>query len=311
MGVMRSRYVVLGAVALMALLSTLLLAQRDTSEEVPSSSGPSIEVVQMNLCGALGCYGEAVANRLEVVGYAVDALTGTRADFALLNEVCFDQLDAIVRQLGEDWPMSAVSVETLATNNGCGGHGYGNAVLHRGSLLEKRIFGSCTTGGQPCLDNPPLEASGEQRAMACATVRLPNVDQPVTACSVHLVPRGKQQLGDRTWDEWHNVQLNSLARLVDGSLDRGDGVAVVGGDFNVEPTRVREAWPTGWTEIDKESQPTRPVPNPRRKIDYVMLSPGLHAQAARLLEVTTCPSSRLDGQWCTDHQPLSGRVTVE
>lgn len=309
-GVMRTRHVVAGAVVLLAATSGIVFARHDSADDAAPPSGPTIEVVQINLCGALGCYGEGVADRMEIVGFAVDALVRTRADIALLNEVCFDQLDTMVQGLAGAWPMAAVSVETLAADNGCAGHGYGNAVLHRGRRLGERTFGSCRTGDQPCLDNPPLELSAEQRAMVCATIRLAHVGQPVTACSVHLVPRGDQDVGGRTWAEWNGVQLESLAALIDRSFD-GDGAVVVGGDFNAGPKRVRDAWPPGWTELDEESRPTRPVPEPRRKIDHVLLSPGLHADSARLLEVTTCPSSRLTDRWCTDHQPLSGTVTVD
>lgn len=283
--------------------------QQDSGGNEAVPAGPSVEVVQMNVCGGLGCYGEDVPDRMQIVDYAVDVLAGTRADFALLNEICMDQLDAIVAQLDASWAMSAVSVDTLATGNGCAGHAYGNAVLHRGTLVEARTFESCQQGHEPCLENPPLELSGEQRAMVCATARPPGIGNEVTACSVHLVPRGSQPLDGRSWDEWNDLQLQSLRTLVVGALD-DMGPVVVGGDFNVVPERVLDAWPPGWSELDDELRPTRPVRDPRRKIDYVMLSPGLHAADVELLDVATCPASRLAGRWCTDHRPLAGTVIV-
>jgi endonuclease/exonuclease/phosphatase family metal-dependent hydrolase len=301
------------AVACCALASTgvavaLVIGGGDATSDPVAPTGPSFEVVHMNLCGALGCYGDHVPDRMEVARYAADVLESERVDVALLNEVCADQLDAVVERLRDSWPMGAVSVETLATDNGCARHPYGNAVLHRGQLLDEQTIGSCERSPEPCLENPPMALSAEQRAAVCATVRLPRITEPVTACSVHLVPRGRNALGDRTWDEWHDIQLRSLRDLVRSPL--GDGTVVFGGDLNVGPDRVFAAWPQGWTELDQELRSTRPSPDPRRKIDFVMLSPDLRSVDARVLDVPRCPSSRLEDRWCTDHHPLAGTVTM-
>jgi endonuclease/exonuclease/phosphatase family metal-dependent hydrolase len=307
------RIAVAGAVIVLVAVGIAVgtsLGEAETGGPRSGTVGPSFEIVQMNLCGALGCYGDDVPDRFEVAGYAAEVLRSARADVAILNEVCFDQLDAVVRRLGPAWPMDAVSVETLATGNGCGGHPYGNAVLHRGSLIEQETIPSCEHGPAPCLDNPPLALSAEQRAAICATIRLPALDEPVTACSVHLVPRGRNLLGDRPWDDWHDAQLASLVGLVGGPLG-GGGALVVGGDFNVGPDEIDESWPDGWTELDRDRRPTRPVPSPKRKIDFVMLSPGLRSVGSEVLDVPRCRSSRLSGHWCTDHHPIAGTVTID
>lgn len=310
------RAIVIATVLLAAVAALLATATAITSNERETDSAlrrerpvGAIDVMQMNLCGALGCYGEGVADRFEVVGYAVDQIAKTTPDLVMLNEVCFDQVDGIVRELEESWPMSTTTVATLAKGNGCAGHAYGNAVLHRGTLVGEQVFDSCEVSDAPCLENPPVDASGEQRAMVCVTVRLPGVDRPITGCSVHLVPRGDQQVGDRSWDDWNDRQVRSLQRLAAGEL--GDDRAVlIGGDFNAGPGRVLDGWPTGWTELDRQRRGTRPVPEPRRKIDFVMLSPEVRRVDAELLSVETCPSSRADGQWCTDHVPLAGTVAI-
>ena len=88
------------------------------------------------------------------------------------------------------------------------------------------------------------------------------------------------------------------------------GTVVFGGDLDVGSDRVLAVWPEGWTELDQELRPTRPVPDPRRKIDFVLLSPDLRSVDARVLDVPRCPSSRLEDRWCTDHHPVAGTVTM-
>ena len=219
---------------------------------------------------------------------------GLDADLVALQEV--DRLAA--RTNAVDFPselerltgMAALFGPNLSLAGGAGA-GYGNAILSR--LPVERWA------------NHPLarmDTRTEQRGLLCASVSLPGGSR-LTFASTHL-------------EHTSAAERSRQVAIIRGFLSSGDfseGARVLCGDFNARPDsaemQLLESW--GLTDAWKQAGDTAAqqrgftipsIPEPRARIDYIMLDPrsGLRAveKSRSVRPLASCGRPRARGAGC-------------
>ncbi|MBY8832781.1 endonuclease/exonuclease/phosphatase family protein, partial [Bacillus licheniformis] len=88
-------------------------------------------------------------------------------------------------------------------------------------------------------------------------------------------------------------------------VQESDLPVIVTGDFNMKPysrgwKKVAEKLADLWDESQYGQGFTHPSHRPRRRLDYIFLSPSFHVSAAEIVAVDPNAS---------DHLPLKGSIT--
>lgn len=160
----------------------------------------------------------------------IEALTSSirnrKADFVSLNELCFDQYQAIQRTLSNaGWPKDPKNFSRFAESrpagkSTCKGKAYGNA-----------IFSKMPLGGAQRLVLPS-DGSAEHRNMLCApTTELPHL----RFCTTHITTSSAPAADGVA----HNSrQLSAVLSRLEAYHAAGDTV-VIAGDFNAQPHYAR------------------------------------------------------------------------
>jgi endonuclease/exonuclease/phosphatase family metal-dependent hydrolase len=163
------------------------------------------------------------------------SLTGDadRPVVASINEMCRNQFNALMNQLqsaepGMDWRgvfAVAKSPADSSTDSLCyqGGseHDYGNALIS-----HRMVAGSVL--GPWSLPYP----TSETRKMMCVTLALA---VNVKACNTHIATLDSWDVDACTQHSRQNAQIRDVAVRVNGYVNGGDEVILMG-DFNREPT---------------------------------------------------------------------------
>jgi endonuclease/exonuclease/phosphatase family metal-dependent hydrolase len=162
---------------------------------------------------------------------------------------------------------------------------YGVAVLSRFPILsaENHLLTRLSTQDP----NPvPAPAPGFPEVVVLAD------GVPVHVYATHLDYRAEPYVRE--------LQVADTLRILADDPDGARQVLV--GDFNAEPaapelaplwTRLADAWPAG------EPGPTYPADVPAKRIDYVTMSPGVHARGVRVIETLA-----------SDHRPVVADLSV-
>jgi endonuclease/exonuclease/phosphatase family metal-dependent hydrolase len=141
---------------------------------------------------------------------------------ASLNEVCFNQFEALTRVLPAEWHGRFAVAKTPSDDpdlcfQGGSAHRYGNALLTRRTIVD----GSTE-------EFPLPHATSETRKLLCFRVDLV---QDTRFCTTHIAPRG-------TWDVAPHAkqddQIAEVTRHVNDYVDNGRPTILMG-DFNVQP----------------------------------------------------------------------------
>lgn len=151
---------------------------------------------------------------------------------------------------------------------------YGIAVLSRWPVEEHAL--------RPLPVDPPQPRAGgsrEPRGALAARVAAPG--GPVHLLNTHL---------DASADDRYRLQeVARVAGLAD-SLRALPGAVLVGGDLNAEPgSAVLErllaaGWTDAWAGCGAGAGYTYPADEPRKRIDYLLLSPSLACRSAAVLD---------------------------
>lgn len=226
-------------------------AGRAEGPEAASSAGRSLRFVSYNVHGRAALKSE---HHAEEVARTVSALA---PDVAGLQEIHrgtlqsrgVDQASAIAIGAG----LSGLFGPSLEM---AGGGLYGNLLLTRGEILAARVH--------------RLPGSGEPRSVLAVRLRL--AGRELTALVTHLSAWGPFRSRER------RQQVACLAEIA----GRATGLVVVLGDLNVGPGSPELAAfaAAGLRRCDGGVEPTYTVG--RRRIDYILCSPGLEASSARV-----------------------------
>jgi hypothetical protein len=231
----------------------------------------NLQVMSWNMCGSQnpkwGCadFG-GPQDKINVVKHHVEA---NFVQAALLQEVCENDLVALMSQLGSGWSKSfqpyQYATDGVRVNNPCGGtrtDRIGTAIVVKAGLADARAY--------------EIEQSwnGQNRPFHCATATY----WGARLCNVHLAT-AKNNPVEETW-EYADDQLADIRQIV-----ADFPTLVLGGDFNVSPPDKpgnARAWvwrdgpyAAGYRECDQEGtvQDGRPTfgvdPAKAVKIDYV------------------------------------------
>lgn len=247
----------------------------------------NLQLMSWNMCGSqrttwgCGAYGTP-QQKIDVVRYHVST---NFVQAVLLQEVCENDLDAVVSQLGDAWTASFApyrySTDGVLTTTTCGDAGgrtdrIGTAIVVRAGLSA------------PSTHRTTQPWTGLNRPFHCATATY----WGLRLCNVHLTPvRGNPDHPD--W-EYADDQLREIKTVVDGYPD-----VAFGGDFNVtSPEYGHPAvnprawlWPDGlygaaglpgYTECDQD--PSSPLRTGR----------ATHAEWGKLDHVFSTETRR----WC-------------
>jgi hypothetical protein len=183
----------------------------------------NLQVMSWNMCGSQraswGCANTGTPqNKIDVVKHHV---TDSFVQAALLQEICENDLTALMNQLGSGWSRSFQpyqwSQDGSRANNKCGedtgrNDRIGTAIVVRAGLADARAYPT------------PQPWTGQNRPFHCATATYWNI----RLCNVHLTPAGGNP--DQPGWEYADDQLAEIATIVGGYQN-----VAFGGDFNVEP----------------------------------------------------------------------------
>jgi endonuclease/exonuclease/phosphatase family metal-dependent hydrolase len=157
-----------------------------------------------------------------LVDRIVSAITTKDADFAGLNEICWDQYQAVQSKLADaGWPDSDnfARFEMNMDTGICGGKPFGIALFSKAALgvanryrLEPQNRAELSVG----------------RKLLCAPV----TGRKLRYCVTHITPNSA------THPEFNAGQIDHARQIVDGFINAGDTV-VTAGDFNVTPRADR------------------------------------------------------------------------
>ncbi|OLF19128.1 endonuclease/exonuclease/phosphatase family protein [Actinophytocola xanthii] len=256
----RVRRVLFGGLAVVA-LGLAGLAQAPAAAAEPKN----LQVMSWNMCGSQrpswGCANTGTPqDKIDVVKHHV---TNSFVQAVLLQEVCENDLTALMNQLGAGWSRSFQpyqwSEDGVRTNNKCGedtgrNDRIGTAIVVKAGLADARAYPTT----QPW--------TGQNRPFHCATATYWNL----RLCNLHLTPAGGNP--DQPSWEYADDQLAEIKAVVDGYQN-----VAFGGDFNVEPPYFAGnsrawLWPAGvyggrYAECDNGSD--RDTHDGGYKIDYI------------------------------------------
>ena len=133
----------------------------------------------------------------------------------------------------------------------------------------------------------PSYDAGEQRGLLVAEIQLGGGDkQTVRFLATHL---------DHRRDDRERLAGAAKINALIGNTP--EAPAILAGDLNAVPSSaVLKRLQTSWSVLSNTPQPTVPVNNPRRQIDYVLVRP---ARLWKLVEMQV-----LDERLASDHRPI-------
>jgi hypothetical protein len=255
---------------LAGLMAAALLAALVPASAARAAEPKNLQVMSWNMCGSQnpswGCATHGgPQDKIDVVKYHVET---NFVQAALLQEVCENDLTALMSQLGSGWSKAfqpyQYSSDGVRRNNTCGGtrtDRIGTAIVIKAGLADARAY--------------EIEQSwtGQARPFHCATATY----WGARLCNVHLSPKGNNP-DHPDWD-YADDQMTDIAAIV-----AGYPTLVMGGDFNVSPPDKpgnARAWVwrdgpynAGYRECDQEGdvrdgRPTIGDPVTGTKIDYI------------------------------------------
>ena len=219
-------------------------------------------------------HGEGTDAELDLTRIA-DVIQSVRPDLVALQEVDqgtertgrVDQAAELARLTG----MKGVFGKAMDYQGG----GYGLAVLSRWPILETQTHALPSTEGH------------EPRALLLTRVQAGEDGPEFWFGSTHL---------DHT--RGHTNRLMQAQRILEVVAEKGAAPIILGGDFNATPeTPIMEMLFNHFIDASAlDPQPTIPVVNPTRRIDYILFRPP-HKWAPLETRV-------LSEQVASDHRPL-------
>jgi endonuclease/exonuclease/phosphatase family metal-dependent hydrolase len=274
-----------------AAVLALALAQ---PQPVPvAATTETLTVWQWNVAGWVLNAGSTTNGMVDA---AVDSILYREADFAVFNEICWNQYTAIRDRLGAaGWPRTNNYYRFApALRYRCAGESFGNAIFSRRPLGATNWFS---------LAIAPQDG-GETRNLLCAAV----LETKLRLCGTHLSNHHEVA-----------VQAEQVRGYVEAWEDAGETV-LVAGDFNSEPGGEQLApWSARHRELDGLSAACPGYGDattyrteggacgtgPRIDLIFATADKIVGSYYADSLGVvTTC------GGPCSDHRIVHGRVTV-
>jgi endonuclease/exonuclease/phosphatase family metal-dependent hydrolase len=248
------------------------LAALQQASAVPAQARPAIVVLTYNI------HHEDVDQLAEVIGDSgAEVVALQEVDAHRSRSGCVDQAQELADALG----MVAVFGANYESPPECGRSssapaGYGDALLSRYHVLEWR-------------HTPLPDGGGERRGLLEAVLDVGG--RRVRVGSTHLEYRSASE---------RRAQAEAVAGRLRGSPEP----VVVMGDLNGEPgdpalAPLRGRFTDAWPAAGQGDGFTNPASDPRRRIDYVFVGPGITAQAADVLP------SRI-----SDHLPVRARLVL-
>ncbi len=132
----------------------------------------------------------------------------------------------------------------------------------------------------------PSHHQGEQRGVLVVDLIAPDGRTPFRFFATHLDFRPDDA-----------ERMDSVALLAKLAAEPPDRPAILAGDLNSVPeSRVLRSLGATWNRTNPEPQPTFPVKQPTRQIDYILQRP---ATRWRVVEVRV-----LDEPVASDHRPI-------
>ncbi len=252
-------------IAVMVVLASSMLAE--------AADPIRLRILSYNIHHAEGVDRELDLERIASV------IRSTRPDLVAVQEV--DQ--NVARSRSIDQPEELARLTNLESifgpNIDLQGGRYGNVVLSRFPVVRHK--------------NHPLPnfENGEQRGVVVAEVQLPNGKESIRFFATHLDHRGNEQ------------ERLASARKINELLREQNGPAILAGDLNATPdSETLSRFQEQWTVTNSEPLATVPVKEPKRQIDYVLVSP---ANRWRTIEVSV-----LDEKVASDHRAILAVVEL-
>ena len=216
-------------------------------------------------------HGAGIDGRLDLERIA-DVIWRVRPDLVALQEVDRGaERTQMVDQPGELAKLTGLHV-VFGANIPLQGGEYGNAVLSRWPIKSHRNV------LLPNVDD------GEQRGVLVTEIGPPGLGT-ISFLATHLDhrPDARERLASAT-------AINDLA-------GRLKSPAILAGDLNDTPTsKVLQRFERGWQNASRRPQPTVPVGEPKRQIDFVLVRP--------LNRWRVCETRVLDEPTASDHRPV-------
>ena len=247
--------------------------------------GQSLRVMTYNIYGARAT---SPANAADLDAIA-EVIRRQNPDFVTLNEV-----DVFTNRTGKDVHQARDLAEKLGMEwhfskaiDRDGGE-YGNAVLSKYPILEKRSY------RLPCAAEQP----GEDRSLCVIRVQIDGKDLYVA--STHL--------DHLSGDASRLVQATEIRRIRDTELE---GDLILCGDLNAIPSSNVIATMTSFlTNTGPIDQYTFPSDDPSRKIDYIMYAPIEHF-GVQNCQVVSRGDQQVGGVDASDHRPVIADIRFQ
>jgi endonuclease/exonuclease/phosphatase family metal-dependent hydrolase len=257
--------------SLWALLAAVIATAFYSNAAPAADAPPRVRILTYNIH-----HGEGVDGKFDLPRIA-KVITSVKPDVVALQEVDKKTQRASgvdqAAELGKLTKMHAVFGKAMDYSGG----EYGEAVLSRWPIESTRNVAL------------PASEGHEPRAALSIRVKIPDTDITFTFIGTHL---------DHTRDPANRVaQMKKINEaLVTG--EHRDTPSILAGDLNAvpdsEPMKIAfEHWRDGSAN---DPQPTIPVVNPTRRIDYVLYRP---ASRWKVVETRV-----LDEQVASDHRPV-------
>ncbi|MBW3542683.1 MAG: endonuclease/exonuclease/phosphatase family protein [Planctomycetes bacterium] len=215
------------------------------AEPQPATKPLRLRVLSYNIH-----HGEGVDRRLDLERIA-RVINSVEPDVVALQEV--DQKTGRTGKVDQPAELSRLTgmKVVFGRNIDFEGGGYGNAVL------SKLPFERHKNHHLPSFDQ------GEQRGVLAVELRPEGTDETILFLCTHLDHRA----ADRE-------RLASAKAINEFVRRRPDVPALLAGDLNAVPdSRVLETFRKEWTAVADQEQPTVPVAEPKRQIDYILIRP--------------------------------------
>ncbi len=229
---------------------------------------PRIRVLSYNIH-----HGEGVDHRLDLQRIA-QVILSVAPDVVALQEV--DWKTARTNRVDQPAELARLTKMKVVFEKNIEFEGgeYGNAVLSKLPIMKHDNVHLPSFGG------------GEQRGVLIVELKADESDEPVLLLATHL---------DHRSDERERVASAQKINQLIG--DRGDVPAILAGDLNATPASpVLNTFANKWRRSAQTEQPTIPVAQPTRQIDYVLVRP---ADRWRVVEVRV-----LDEAIASDHRAI-------
>lgn len=212
----------------------------------PAAGEFEANLMQYNVCGSV-CSDSQAQRSMDYAAWFFNALPAASLS---LNELCFQDFQALVTNLGVDGRF----VESKASASGCPGADkrFGNALLFRGTLQSAQSLYFPTQETTPCNQN-----NVECRTLLCLKTTSP-AGGDVGQCSSHLennIAFAPAQANEYLW-----IAVSWLGDRPHHWL---------AGDLNLSPTQVPAGFGQGYVDLVVGN--THNATSPSRHIDYLWL----------------------------------------